>query len=170
MVKRALEWLQQIQTYNMSKTDEHLLQVLQPFLTSAEKILRVQALMAISSSIKGLTSVPGHFVLSIQDMEYLQSQLSHEDDFTSEEVLRLMLSLSCLSQNLRVMRSSKFIDCLSVIFEGKTNVVEQEIAAQLVQIIVESETTSEAVATTEEKVYKCFTVMVIHCLACTIIM
>lgn len=153
VVKRALEWLQRIQSYNLSKNDEQLLLVLQPYLSSStERILRMQALLAISSSIKELANtMPDLFVLTSQDSEYLKLQLGHPTDFSSEGVLRLLLSLSCLSQNIGVMRSTDLLDSLSLIFEGDKNEEEQEIAAQLVQCIVEFDTSTKNVL--EKEVY-----------------
>lgn len=101
--------------------------------------------MAISSSLKEFeATIPDVLFLTIQDMEYIKLQLSCETDFASAAVLKLLLSLSFLPQNLEAMRSAKFINSLSLIFEGGANLLEQEIAAQLVQAIVEFEASTDS--------------------------
>lgn len=145
MFKRALEWLQELQRFNLNTTDDkQLLSVLQPYLSSTEMILRVQALMIISSSTKDLASILSENVLlNSQDMEYIKLQLSCEADFSLENLLKLLLYLCSLSQNVKMMCSHKLLDSLSLIFETDKN-MEQEIAAQLIQHILEFESSFEA--------------------------
>lgn len=138
-----------MQKYNPGRINEQFIDGLQPYLNSSKgALLRVKALMVISSSIEVMAAnVPDLFNLTIEDMELLKSQLSHATDFSSKEVLELLLSLSHLPRNLRVMSSANFLVSLSQIFEGDNNEAEQDIAAQLIQSIVELEESS-----TREKV------------------
>lgn len=145
VTKSALEWLQHMQSFNPGKIKEQFVLGLQPYLSSSKgEALRIQALMVITSSMEEIASnTPDLFILTIEDMELLKSQLSHATDFSSKEVLGLLLSLSHLSQNLKVMSSTKLLGSLSQVFEGDKNEAEQEIAAQLIQSIVEFETSKE---------------------------
>lgn len=142
LVKQVLEWLQHMQSFNPRKTDEQLVLNLQPYLSSSvEKVLRVQALMVIRTSTKEIAH--NFFVLSTEDMEFLKSQLSHATDFSSLDVLQLLLSLSQLSQNLEMMSVTNLLSSLVMIFEGDKNVMEQEIAAQ--SIVEYEDSTNEEV-------------------------
>ena len=86
--------------------------------------------------------------LNSQDMEYVKLQLSCEVDFSSEKLLKLLLNLSSVSQNVIMMSKHKLLDSLSLIFETE-NDMEQEIAAQLIQRIIEFESSTQAVLTEE---------------------
>lgn len=158
VLKGALEWLQQLQRFNLSTTDDkQLFSVLQPYLSSTEMILRVQALMVISLSIKDLASIPSDIVfLNSQDMEYIMLQLGCEVDFSSENLLKLLLHLSSLSQNVKMMYSHKLLDSLSLIFETDKD-MELEIAAQLIQRILEFESSTETVSAEKVVYFYCHT-------------
>ena len=144
-MKGALEWLQHLQSLNPKRIDEQFILSLQPYLSSSiEKVLRMQALMVIHSSIEGMAdNKHSLFVLTTEDMEFLKSQLSHAIDFSSHDVLELLLSLSHLPQNLEMMSLMNLLSSLSLIMEGDMNETEQEIAAQLIQRIMEYEVSSK---------------------------
>jgi hypothetical protein len=136
--------LQHLQGFNPGKINEQFIHGLQPYLSSSKgELLRIKALMIISSSVEEIAS--DFFELTTEDMELLKSQLSHARDFSSKEVLELLLTMSHLSQNLRVMSSTELLDPLSQILDGDKNEAEQDIAAQLITSIVEFE------ASTKEK-------------------
>ena len=150
--KKALEWLQQLLKFNLSTSDDdkRLFPVLQPYLCSSEMILRIQALMVVSFPVNDSASiiVSDLVFLNSQDMEYVKLQLSCEVDFSSEKLLKLLLNLSSVSQNVIMMSKHKLLDSLSLIFETE-NDMEQEIAAQLIQRIIEFESSTQAVLTEE---------------------
>ena len=150
MFKRALEWLQRLLKFRLSTAnDERLFSVLQPYLGSAEMILRVQALMVVSLLINESASIVSDLVFfNSEDMEYIKLQLSCEVDFSSEKLLKLLLNLSSVSQNVVMMSTHKLLDSLSLIFETDKD-MEQEIAAQLIQLIIEFESSSQPVSAKE---------------------
>lgn len=143
VVQRVLKWLQKVQAF-VGKVDEQLIAVLQPYLTTSTEILKIQALLAISLSSNVVESTKHDFlVMTTQDMNYLKTQLCSEKDFSSKEVLDLLLSISFLPQNLEIMSSGKVLETLSMILEGDDNIEEQEIAARLIQSIVDFEASTE---------------------------
>ena len=140
-----MEWLHQcIQCSNEDKVDrQSLLHVLSPYLSySAEKVLRVQALIVLITFIKQLLAASSYdlLILDHQDCEYLNVQLQCSDDFSTLQILQLLSSLSCLSDNVKVMKASQLLASLADCDGSKE---EEDIAAQLIQCIFDFEESTE---------------------------
>lgn len=141
VMKSALEWLRRMQSLNLGKSEQFFLG-LQPYLTSSKETLRIKSLIVISSFVLEITS--NLIILTVKDMEFLKSQLRDATDFSLKEILKLLLSLSHLEQNVKVMSSNNLLSSLSQVFEDD-NEAETAIAAQLIQKIVDFEASIDEV-------------------------